>query len=218
MKKSYVIVGLGRLGMAILKSLSKQTTNIIAIDNDESRVALANEFTEKCFVTDATKKRALVALGVKNIDQAIIAIGGDFSASILATINLKELGTKRITVRVDDEDQVDVIKMLGADDVLDPENDTGAAFAKQAMSDSILDYYPIDDNYAIVQISVPASFRKISLLDLDSRNRYDINIVGIIRNERFFIPKGSDMVEPGDILMSVGESKKLKKFDSIINR
>ncbi len=217
MKKSFAIIGLGRLGLSILKHLSQVTTNIIAIDRHEERVALAAQYTEKCFVCDATKKRALEDLGMNGVSHAIITIGDNFSSSILATICLKELNVKRITVRVDDPENADVLKRLGADETIDPESDLGEMFAKQALSDTVLDYYPIDDDYAIVQILVPNDFKKISLLDLDSRNRYDVNIVGILRRGKFFIPKGSDLIEGNDILMVVGASKKVSKFDQVIN-
>ena len=217
MKKSFAIIGLGRLGVSILKHLSDLTNNIIAIDVEESRVALASSYTEKCFVADATKKSVLQDLGMKGVDHAIVAIGDNLTASILALINLKELGVKKVTVRIDEEDKVDVLKRLGADEVIDPESDLGEMFAKQAISDTVLDYYPIDNSFAIVQVLVPLDFKRITLNDLDSRNKYGVNIVGILRGGKFFIPKANDEVEGGDILMVVGTQKLLRKFDQIIN-
>ncbi len=217
-KKSFAIIGLGRLGASILRNLSELTTNIIAIDSDEKRVSLCSKYTEKCFVADATNKRVLKDLGIGQIDHVFITIGGNLSATILALINCKELKVKRITVRVDEEDKIDVMRRLGADEIIDPENAIGEMFAKQALSDTMLDYYPIDDTFAIVQILVPNSFKQITLLDLDSRNKYGVNIVGIIRHENFFIPKGNDLVEGNDILMVVGTEKVLAKFDQIINK
>lgn len=218
MKKSFAIIGLGRLGASILKNLSELTSNILAIDSQESRIALASKWTEKCFVADATNKRVLKDLGIGNIDHVFITIGGNLSATILTLINCKELKVKKITVRVDEEDKIDIMKRLGANEVIDPESAIGEMFAKQALSDTVLDYYPIDDDFAIVQVLVPHTFKQISLLDLDSRNKYGVNIVGILRSGKFFIPKGNDMVEGNDVLMVVGTQKVLRKFDQIINK
>ncbi|MBP5216454.1 MAG: TrkA family potassium uptake protein [Bacilli bacterium] len=218
MKKSFAIIGLGRLGSSILKNLSTLTTNIIAIDSDESRIALVSKWTEKCFVADATNKRVLKDLGIGSIDHVFITIGGNLSATILALINCKELKVKKITVRVDEEEKIDIMKRLGANEVIDPESAIGEMFAKQALSDTVLDYYPIDDDFAIVQVLVPATFKQISLHDLDSRNKYGVNIVGILRGGKFFIPTGNDLVEGNDILMVVGTQKVLRKFDQIINK
>ena len=218
MKKSFAIIGLGRLGSSILKNLSTLTTNIIAIDSDESRIALVSKWTEKCFVADATNKRVLKDLGIGSIDHVFITIGGNLSATILALINCKELKVKKITVRVDEEDKIDIMKRLGANEVIDPESAIGEMFAKQALSDTVLDYYPIDDDFAIVQVLVPATFKQISLHDLDSSNKYGVNIVGILRGGKFFIPTGNDLVEGNDILMVVGTQKVLRKFDQIINK
>ena len=218
MKKSFAIIGLGRLGASILRNLSDLTSNIIAIDSDESRIALASKWTEKCFVADATNKRVLKDLGIGNIDHVFITIGNNLSATILTLINCKELKVKRITVRVDEEDKVDIMKRLGADEVIDPESAIGEMFAKQALSDTMVDYYPIDDDFAIVQVLVPTTFKSLTLLDLDARNKFGVNIVGILRGGKFFIPKGSDLLQGDDILMVVGTQKVLRKFDQIINK
>ena len=122
-----------------------------------------------------------------------------------------------ITVRVDDSEYSNVLERLGADEVLIPEDDAGRQYAKQILSDTMLDYYSIDQEHAIVQIAIPHDFAEHSLLELDYRIKYDINIVGIIRSGKFFLPKGSDTIKPLDAILVVGRNLKITKFDKAIN-
>ncbi len=217
MKKNFMVIGLGRLGTSIVKELSLHTKDIIGVDVDEACVNQVSEYIDECYVCDCTKKRILEEIGAKNIDHAIVAIGNNLQATILTTINLKELGVKYITVRVDDSEYTNVLTRLGADDILIPEDDAGRQYAKQILSDTMLDYYSIDSDHAIVQISIPDDFEQHTLLELNYRNKYDINIVGIIRNDKFFLPKGSDSIIPGDAILVVGKNIKITKFDKAIN-
>ena len=208
MGKNYMVIGLGRLGTSIVKELSLHTKDIIGVDVDEACVNQVSEYIEQ---------RILEEIGAKNIDHAVVAIGNNLQATILTTINLKELGVKYITVRVDDSEYSNVLERLGADEVLIPENDAGRQYAKQILSDTMLDYYSIDQEHAIVQIAIPSDFEEHSLLELDYRNKYDINIVGIIRDGKFFLPKGSDTIKPSDAILVVGRNLKITKFDKAIN-
>ena len=153
-KKSFMVIGLGRFGLAVLRELAESSKSVMGVDMDETRVALASQEVENVLVGDSTKKRVLDELGVKSVDHAIVAIGKNLNATILTTINLKELGVKRITVRLDDSEYIDVMKRLGADEVIVPEEESGIMFAKQALSDNMLDYYSVDKNYAVVQIQI----------------------------------------------------------------
>lgn len=217
MKKNFMVIGLGRLGTSIVKELSLHTKDIIGVDVDEACVNQVSEYIDECYVCDSSKKRILEEIGAKNIDHAIVAIGNNLQATILTTINLKELGVRYITVRVDDSEYTNVLTRLGADDILIPEDDAGRQYAKQILSDTMLDYYSIDSDHAIVQISIPQDFEQHTLLELNYRNKYDINIVGIIRDDKFFLPKGSDSIIPGDAILVVGKNVKITKFDKAIN-
>lgn len=217
MKKSFIVIGLGRFGMSVIKTLNSLTSSVIGVDIDESRVLLASQEIEKCYVCDCTKKSTLEELGVKNVDHAIVSIGNNLQATILTTINLKELGVKKITVRIDDSQYENVMERLGADEIIIPEESAGSMFARQIMSDTILDFYSIDKDFAVVQMSVKSSFKEVTLEDLNARNEFDINIVGITRDGKFFLPKGNDKIQPNDVVMVVGKITKINRFDRRIN-
>lgn len=217
MKKNFMVIGLGRFGMAVAKTLVKSTKGVVGVDINETRVAIASQELEQCYACDCTKKRVLEELGIKSIDHAIVAIGKNLNATILITINLKELGVKKITVRLDDSEYIDVMKRLGADEVIVPEEDSGEMFAKQSISDSILDYYSIDKDFAVVQFAIKENFEEKQLMELDLRNKHDVNIVGVIRNGKFFLPKGNDTIKGNDIIMVVGKGTKINKLEKVLN-
>lgn len=216
-EKNFLVIGLGRFGLSIIKQLSTLTSNIIAVDIDESRVMLASEYVDQCLICDCTKKRTLIDIGIKNVDHAVVAVGNNLQATILITINLKELGVKNITVRVDDQEYIEVLERLGADDVIVPEEESAISIANQIMSDSFLDYYKISNDYVIVKIMIGENFTSKSLIDMDVRNKFDVNITGIIRDNKFFMPKGNDEIKAGDIILILGKISCIDRFDAYVN-
>lgn len=216
MKKSFIVIGLGRFGLNIVKTMADLKCPVIAIDINEEQVKKAAHFVEHCAACDSTKKEVLEELGVKNIDHSIVAIGNNLLATILTTINLVELGVKNITVRVDDAAYVALLKRVGATEVIIPEEASAKSLANQLVSDNFLEYFRIDASNGVVQIRIPDDFKPITLIQLDSRNRFDVNIVGITREGKFSIPKGVDTIMPGDILLAVGKSSKILKLDEAI--
>lgn len=217
MKKSFIVVGLGRFGLGVVKTLASLKADVLAIDLYDEPVNKASEFVNNCAVCDSTKKSALKELGVSDIDHAVVAIGGNFQATILTVINLSELGVKNITVRIDDVEYETLMKRLGATDVIIPEEASAIGLAHQIISESITDYYNLDKEYGVVKIEVDEKFVPIELGVMDPRNKFEVNIVAIDRNGKYMIPKGVDMVLPGDILIVVGKSSKLSRFDRYIN-
>lgn len=218
MKKSFLIVGLGRLGISIIEELAKQNVDIIAIDINEESVLKASEIIEHCFICDSTSETALKQIGVDNITHAIITIGGNIQSSILTTIVLKELGIKKVSVRIDDEYYEKIMYKLGADDVIFPEKIAGVRYANSVLSDTVLDYFRITNDFGIYRIVINKNFKPISLIELDSRNRYDVNIISINRGNKVFLPKGSDEIKPNDEILVIGQNQKIAKFDSVINK
>lgn len=217
MKKSFLIIGLGRLGLSMVEELSKQRVEVTAIDKSEEAVIKASDFVEHCFVCDSTSESALKQLGLENTSHAIIAIGGSIQDTILTTIALKELGIKRVSVRIDDEYYEKIMYKIGADDVIFPEKIAGVRFANSILSDTVLDYFRISNDYGIYKIIINENFKPKTLIELDSRNRYDVNIVSITRNKKVFMPKGSDTINPNDEVLVIGQNNKIAKFDTIIN-
>ena len=216
-KKSFMVIGLGRFGANIAKVLANMDAEVLAIDIDEDSVTKIAPFVPHCVVADSTKPNVLKELGAAQIDHAVVAIGNNLQASILTVLNLKNLGVKKITVRADEEGHKEVYRMLGASEVIIPEEATALSLANQIMSDSILDYYQLAENYTMVKIFVGDGFEPKSIIDMNVRVLFDINIVGVIKDDKFAIPKANDLIVPGDVLVVVGTKENYQKFESFLN-
>lgn len=218
MKKSFVIIGLGRFGIGVVKELVSLKRDCLAIDKFEDAVKNVSQIMSNCAVADGTKIEALRELEVESVDHAIVAIGNNLQDTILTVINLRELGVKQITVRIDSDDFKDVMLRLGATDVIIPEEASAISLANQIISDTIMDYYSVHDEYSMATIVVGKNFEEITLLNLASMKRFDINIIGIKRDDKFIQPKANDLIKPGDLLTIFGPDKNITKFDAFLNK
>ena len=218
MKKNFVVIGLGRFGINVVKGLIALKSECLAIDVNKEAVQLISDFTPNCAIADGTKIKALEELGIKTIDHAIVAIGNSLQDTILTVINLRQLGVKKITVRIDSEEFRDIMIRLGATEVIIPEEASAVGLAHQIISDTILDYYKVNDEYSIATVIVGRNFQQQTLIELNSRKKYDINIIGITRDGQFFQPKADDTICVNDVLTVFGNSKKISKFDSFLNK
>lgn len=220
MKKSFLVIGLGRFGSNVAKTLVALNCDVLAVDiNEEAVQAVSKVVGQHCIVADTSKASVINEIMGKNVvDHAVVGIGNNLQASILTIVNLKNIGVPKITVRADMEAHRELYMMVGATEVVVPEEASAISLANQIQSDSTLDYYNLSKEYAIVKISVGDNFQSKSLIELNIRNAFDVNIVGIIKNNgEFFIPRGTDLITPKDIVVAVGTRQKLKKFDGFLN-
>ena len=213
--KSIIVIGLGRFGLQLARSLSSQDKkDVIAIDIDEEMVQRASEFLEHCYVCDATNMTSLKELGVSNVDEAIVAIGQDLEASILTVSNLKNLGVDKVIVRADETEYVDIFTRLGASEVVVPEISAGETLANKLISDSFLDYYKVQGDYGIVRISVEITTPTPTLRELDTPGEYKVSLVSILRKKEIIVPTGEDNIQPGDTIFVIGKTKHIMTFEN----
>ena len=220
MKKSFLVIGLGRFGSNVAKTLVALNCDVLAVDiNEEAVQAVSKVVGQHCIVADTSKASVINEIMGKNVvDHAVVGIGNNLQASILTIVNLKTIGVKRITVRADFEEHRELYMRLGADEVIVPEEASAVSLANQINSDSILDYYIISEDYVMVKIIVGQGFNTKSLIELDIRNNFDVNVVGIIREGAgFFIPRGTDKLIPGDIVVVAGKKPNIRRFDTFLN-
>ena len=218
MKTSFAVIGLGRFGLGIVEELSKMGADVIAIDSDSHAVERASKFVSYAVVTDSTNEVNLKELGIANVTHAVVAIGSNLQATILTTAILNELGVKKITVRLDNDYYEKTILKLGATSIVYPEKAGGNRLARSIISDSFVDYFKISDDHNVVQMAIKDDFPPITLVDLNSRNRFDVNVVLIVRDKKSFIPKGTDLVKPGDNILVIGKDNNLRKFENYLNK
>lgn len=180
--KSILLIGLGRFGRHIALKLNALNHQVMAIDHNEERVNALLPFVTNAQIGDSTNEEFLAALGVGNYDACIVAIGDNFQNSLETTYLLKELGARKIIARASKEMQEKFLLRNGADEVVYPEKQLAAWTAIRCSSEHILEYIELDDEYAIFEVEIPSDWSGKSILELDIRKKYGINILGVRTN------------------------------------
>lgn len=217
MKKTFAVFGLGQFGLSIVEELAKLDADVMAIDRDEEKVTQASKFIPSVFIADSTNEKALKELDLKKVDHAIIAFGNNMQSTILTTVLLVEIGVKHLTVRVDNEYYAPIIKRLGADEVISPQKMAGIGLANRLVNESFVDYYSLGENFSVVKVSIRPDFIAKSITELNSRNKFGVNLILISRKNRTFAPKATDEIQGGDIVFVVGKTKDIEKFNRFLN-
>ncbi|OMP66227.1 potassium channel family protein [Domibacillus epiphyticus] len=218
MKKEFVVIGLGRFGSSICRELSEQGMEVMAIDMDEDRVNEFASIASHAVVADTTDESVLKSLGIRNFDHVIVAIGDDIQSSILTTLMLKEVGVKKVTAKAQNDYHEKVLLKIGADQVVHPERDMGRRIANNIVSNNVLDYLELSDEHSIVEIVANESLAGNTIIDLDIRARYGINIVAIKRGKEIIVsPQADELIMVNDILIVIGADKDIDRFEKKMN-
>ncbi|KIL50305.1 potassium transporter Trk [Jeotgalibacillus alimentarius] len=214
MKKEFVVIGLGRFGGSIVRELVEQGMEVMAIDKFEDKVDEFSQIATHAVMADSTDEAALRSLGIRNFDHVIVAIGDDIQASILTTLMLKEIGVKKITVKAQNDYHEKVLERIGADKVVHPERDMGKRIAHNIVSNNVLDYLELSDEHSIVEIAANSLLIGNSIIELDIRAKYGINIVAIKRGDDIIVsPQANDVIQKGDILIVIGADNDINRFE-----
>ena len=209
--KSYVVIGLGRFGTEVARRLCELGCEVLAIDTSDSLIQRVSNDVTQAVVADARDKEVLRALGVKDFDCAVVAIGGSLADSVLATMNLKELGVNYIVCKAHDETHRQVLTKLGADQVVIPEQENAARLARSLSSFNVLDYIELSEDYGIIEVPLPKSWEGKSLKELNVRAKLGVNILAIKQGGRINVSPGADdRLEAGSVLVVLGDTAALK--------
>ncbi|MDF1506758.1 TrkA family potassium uptake protein [Robertmurraya sp. DFI.2.37] len=213
-KKEFAVIGLGRFGGSIVRELAEQGMEVMAIDTKEERVNEFSMIASHAVMGDTTDESVLKGLGIRNFDHVIVAIGDNIQASILTTLMLKELGVKHITVKAQNDYHEKVLLKIGADTVVHPERDMGKRIAHKMVSNSVLDYLELSDEHSIVEIVAGGAMIGHTILELDIRAKYGINIVAIKRgNDINVSPQANEVILQNDILIVIGADSDISRFE-----
>ena len=210
--KSVLLVGLGRFGRHIAIKLHELHHQVMAIDQKEERVEAVLPYVTNAQIGDSKNHNFMASLGVRNFDVCIVAIGDDFQSSLETTALLKELGAKQVVSRAARDVHAKFLLRNGADEVVYPEKQLASWTAIRYTSDHIIDYIELDDDNAIVEVSVPHSWVGKSVGALDVRRRYNINILGIKKTSKLDIGVTSSTVLTADeTVLVLGSSRDIQK-------
>jgi trk system potassium uptake protein TrkA len=195
------------------KSLTAQNNEVLAIDIDEDRVNAALKYVTDAQIGDATDPQFVAELGVNNFDICIVAIGDNFQSSLEATALLKEMGAKYVFARANRDIHKKFLLRNGADEVVYAERDTAERFAIRFGAEGIFDYFKLTDEYAIYEVSVPESWVGKTIIEKNVRQKYNINVLAIMRGDKFDALPGPDhKFSSEEKLLVLGDRNAIKKM------
>ena len=213
--KQYIVIGCGRFGSSVATTMNLLGHQVMAVDKSEDKIQTIADKVTHAAILDVTDEQSLRALGLGNFDVAIIAIGSDIRASIMATLIAKEHGVSHVVCKATDELQAKVLYKIGADRVVFPERDMGVRVAHNIVSDNILDHIELDPEYSIVEIVTPTSWIGKTLIELDLRAKYEITVLAIKTGKTIKVtPSPEEELKDGSILVIIGENTKISDITS----
>lgn len=178
-EKQYAVLGLGVFGSTIAKTLSQFNCEVIAIDLDMECVQRLADVVTQSIRGDITDINVLRNANVGDCDVAIVAVGSHLEQSIMAVMNLKELGVPIVVAKAKNKVYKQILEKIGADKVVRPEKEMGVVTAKGLLNRNIIEMVDLDDKYSVMEVNVPAHWIGKTMVELDVRNKYGINIMGI---------------------------------------
>jgi len=216
MKKTFVVIGLGKFGFYLAKHLFERGHDVIAIDVDKEVVQEIKDHSTKAIIADATSKDTMLSLGIQNVDTAIVSLGTRMDHSILVTLHLKEIGVKDIVVKAITEDHRKILNIIGAKEVIFPERDMAEKLAHSLSSPNLLDYLPLSEGVSIMELVPLHSFIGKTIMDIQLRNKFGVQIIAIkelVPERMNLIPSADTVIKESDILVLIGPDEAMKKLE-----
>ncbi len=209
--KSVLLIGAGQFGCHVAKIMNEMRCEIMAVDIDESSINDILPFCTSAQIGDGTNEDFLRSLGVGNFDVCIVSIGDNFQSSLEITALLKELGAPVVISRASNDVQEKFLLRNGADEVVYPEKQSARRLAVKLSSDAILDFFELDESYSIYEMAMPRDWVGKSVVQLDVRRKYNINVISIKRDGRVMIPGADTVMSQDDRLYVIGDMKDLRR-------
>lgn len=213
--KQFAVIGLGRFGRGVCSSLHRLGYEVLGTDIDEKLVSqvLTDQIVAHAIQLDSTEPKALEEAGIFEFDTVIIAIGNYLQESIITTLNIKEAGVPYVVAKASSEVHGKLLQRVGADRVIYPEHEAGCALARSLTQPSILDRFELDPNHSIVEISVPEEFHGKTVMELQLRNRYGLNLLAVGQDEQFEInPAPTTRLFKGFAMVVIGSNRDIERL------
>ncbi len=215
-KKQFLIIGLGRFGSSVLLALTRAGYEVLALDVDEEIVQKMSSVATQVVIADSTDEDTLQALGVRNFDVAVVAIGNNIEANVFTTLLLKNLGLPMIVAKAQNDLHGKMLEKIGADHVVYPEYDMGQRVAHNLITNSVLDYIELSPEIGVVELKAPKSLVGLDLIGADLRNKFEVNVVAIKVGDEVIAPPAPDQkINASDILVLVGKIKGISALENL---
>jgi trk system potassium uptake protein TrkA len=222
-KRSFAVIGLGRFGSAIARTLTELGHDVLGIDSDEERVAGLSDYIAHTVQLDATDEKALRASGLQDVDVAVISIGENIESSLLVVMLVKEMGVPTIIAKATTALHGRILERLGVSRVIFPERDMAIRVAHSLVMPNVLDYIELSRDFSIVELPAPPEFVGRSLKELALRSRLGLTLVAIKRRGRpgeaeitIVAPAADDRLEAQDVLSLLGSNDRLEKLEGLL--
>ena len=215
MKKQFLVIGLGRFGVSVARTLTEAGHSVVGIDQSEDRIQRISEEITDVIKCDATDTDILESIGISDYEAVIVCIGEKYiQNSILVTLLLKEKGAKKIIAKAGTKTQGRVLSKVGADIIVYPEKDMGERVARSLVSPNIIDLLKVSPDVSIIEIPVPETMVGKNLIELNLRHRYGVTIISIknSKNKIMSPPDTNYKFQKDDVMTLIGEDKLLKKL------
>jgi len=213
--KQFAVIGLGRFGRAVCATLHNLGYEVLGTDIDEKRVAQAvtDQITAHAIQLDSTEPSALREAGIFEFDTVIVAIGNYLQESIITTLNMKEGGVPHVVAKASSEVHGKLLRRVGADRVVYPENDAGCSLARSLTKPAILDRFELDPDNSIVEVLVPEAFHGKTIAEVGLRSRYGLNLLAVCANNKFEInPEPNLRLWKGALMVLIGSNKNINSL------
>ena len=210
--KKFAVIGLGKFGFHVAKSLFESGNEVVAIDSRKPQVQAIDPFSTEAMVLDATDKEALDALGL------ILSIGTDISNSILICLHLQEIGVPNIVAKALDKDHEKILTRVGATRVIHPERDMAIRLSRNLSQPNVLDFIPLADEFDLIQVEPPEKFIGKSLADLHLRAKYNVHVIAVKESGEKglkLIPPAGYVIRESDVLMLLGKPDDVSKIKAL---
>ncbi|MBU0533945.1 MAG: TrkA family potassium uptake protein [Candidatus Omnitrophica bacterium] len=211
----FVVIGLGNFGHNVAISLFEQRNQVLAIDANSKKIEQIKDKVTQAVVVNVKEKEALSEFISNDIDAAIVSLGDKIEASILTTLYLKELGVKKIIVKAINDDHGQILKLIGAMEIIYPEKEEAVRLARRLTVPNLIEHIPLASEYSIVEIAVPDNFVGKSLKELRLRSKYNVEVIAVkdvLQDTLHLIPEADVKIKPDSVLMVIGKEVDINKF------
>lgn len=211
--KQFAVLGLGRFGQSIAKTLLEHGCEVLCCDIKIEKVNEMDKYGSHLIQADVMDSNALDEMGLNNFDIVIVAIGDNLEASLMVTLAAKEKGVPLVIAKAKNDTQRVILERVGADRVILPERDMGIRIATTLVTTSIIDYIDLSDKFAIAEIEAKSQWIGKTIQKSNIRATTGLNIVAIKRNEKVLVsPTASEIIFEKDILIVIGENSNIQRL------
>jgi trk system potassium uptake protein TrkA len=211
--KQFAVIGVGKFGHYLAIQLYEKGHEVVAVDRRDTLIQEIRDRVSQAVVADSTDMQALEALGLTEMDAVVVCIGdSSLSNSILTTLNVHDIGARRLLAKAINDSHARILRKIGADEVFFPERDQAVALAERLHNPSVLDYLPFIEGYSMIQMAPPPEFRNKRLRELDLINRFGVQVVAVretANGEVKMIPTGECRLRPENEMIILGPNDAL---------